>query len=195
MQLEEKKRNRLAVSLLLAGLAVQIGGAFVLSNLAVSPRALQLVMLLFFALSAAGLYLLRCPIGCAGGAAGAVVCLLAMLEVLPANALLTNVLHLVLYLPAQSSLDRSLEQYHSSALTRTLGRRWMWTLVIGRVVSCGAVVMPLFAGAEQASIAQNQLTLAFYVLLALEVIALVATVISYVYQVRYLWRARGVFSE
>ena len=54
---------------------------------------------------------------------------------------------------------------------------------------------PLFAGQDVLSAQQGSYTPLFTLQLALEVIALIAAVLSYIWMVRYLWRVRGLLKE
>ena len=55
--------------------------------------------------------------------------------------------------------------------------------------------LPLFVGEAERSAAQGQYTLLFRVQIVLEITALLAAIVSYVWMVRYLWRAKTLLKE
>ena len=55
--------------------------------------------------------------------------------------------------------------------------------------------LPLFVGQAELSAAQGAYTTLFTLQVVFEMIALLAAIVSYIWMVRYLWRARTLLKE
>ena len=76
-----------------------------------------------------------------------------------------------------------------SKVTRMLGRVWAYATLAQRGASMLGF-LPYFDGQDVLSAQQGSYTTLFTVQLTLEMIALLAAIVSYVWMVRYLWRVR-----
>ena len=108
--------------------------------------------------------------------------------------MLVNLLFLLLYLPMQRGFDRRFRAQDASEQTLRIGRTWALTTLIQRGASMMGF-LPLFEGQTELSVAQGAYTTLFTFQVALEIIALLAAVVSYVWMVRYLWRAKTLLKE
>ena len=111
-----------------------------------------------------------------------------------AGAIAVNLLFLLLYLPLQNGLDREMCAADIPDRARRLGRVWAYATLLQRGASMLGF-LPLFQGQAALSAQQGSYTTLFTVQLALEIIALIAAVVSYIWMVRYLWRARKLLRE
>lgn len=101
---------------------------------------------------------------------------------------------MLLYLPLQNGLDREMCAADIPNRARRLGRVWAYATLLQRGASMLGF-LPLFQGQAALSAQQGSYTTLFTVQLALEIIALIAAVVSYIWMVRYLWRARKLLRE
>ena len=187
-------KARQAASLLLIALAVQLGGSL-LAEMANLDTA-WLIGILFYVLSGWATVLLGSRLSLAAAICGAGVCLALPFSLLPqaASVILTNVIYIALYLPVQRVFDQRLKIADVSRATLTIGRGWSLFTLIGRALSI-ADRLPYFAGQDKLSAAQGHFTALFQAQLAIEVAGLLAVVISYVFMVRYLWRAKNLLTD
>ena len=110
------------------------------------------------------------------------------------GSMVSNLLFLLFYLPLQNRFDRALAAADVSKGTRMIGRMWSYATLVQRGTSMLGFA-PLFAGQDALSAQQGSYTPLFTLQLALEVVALIAAVLSYIWMVRYLWRVRGLLKE
>lgn len=82
----------------------------------------------------------------------------------------------------------------ASEQTLRIGRTWSLTTLIQRGASMMGF-LPLFVGEAERSAAQGAYTTLFTLQVVLEMIALLAATVSYVWMVRYLWRAKTLLKE
>ena len=184
-----------AATLLLAALLLQLAGALLAPHLELRVMSLWLVAA-FYLLTAFSAWSLRCWLGTAGAILGvAVTCLLPAYD-WPSGMVnvLISLSYLVMYLPVQHAMDQVLSENDVSRATLTIGRGWSVSLVISRVASITAF-LPYFEQQAEISAAQGQFTLLFRIQLLLEIAALVVGIVSYVFMVRYLWRARALLRD
>ena len=178
----------------LAALAVQVASALFLGGrLALLGLTLMLGCYLMNAYAA---FRLRAWAALAAAAAGGLLVLLAPGGTEPAwiGNIVVNLLFLLFYLPMQNAMDRALRAADVSRGTLRLGRIW----AVAALVQRGASMMgflPIFAGEAEKSAAQGAYTLLFSLQVGLEVVALIAALVSYVCMVRYLWRAKALLAE
>ena len=178
----------------LAALAVQVASALFLGGrLAVLGLTLMLGCYLMNAYAA---FRLRAWVALGAAAAGGLLVLLAPGGTEPAwmGNIAVNLLFLLFYLPMQSGMDKALRDAHAPTGTQRMGRVW----AIATLVQRGASMMgflPMFAGEAEKSAAQGAYTALFSVQVWLEMIALLAAIVSYVWMVRYLWRAKTLLAE
>ena len=189
------KNARRAAALALAGLGCQLLGALIISVPDWQAASLA-VIAAFYLLTGYAAYLLKSQLAVVAAAAGLALTVLPVASMVPswtANVTV-NLVYIVLYLPMQRAFDRVLYDADVSQRTLTLGRCWVVSLLIGRGASMLGF-MPYFEGQADISAAQGQYTMLFRVQLILEIVALIAALVSYVCMVRYLWRARGLLEE
>ena len=139
---------------------------------------------------------LRSPAPLAASIAGAVFAVLCLggLSAGWVGSMVSNLLFLLFYLPLQNRFDRALAAADVSKGTRMIGRMWSYATLVQRGASMLGFA-PLFAGQDALSAQQGSYTPLFTLQLALEVVALIAAVLSYIWMVRYLWRVRGLLKE
>ena len=138
---------------------------------------------------------LRCTAALAAAAAGAALSVLMMAGASGwAVSMASNLLFLLYYLPLQNAFDRHLAAADVSNGTRRLGRVWACATLIQRGASMLGF-LPCFDGQDVLSLQQGGYTPLFTVQLALEVIALLAAFVSYIWMIRYLCRARVLLRE
>ena len=153
------------------------------------------LLLLCWLMSGYAALRLRCPVALGAAAAGAVLAALSTAGVSGWMVnIASNLLFLLYYLPLQNAFDRRLAAADVSQDTRMLGRVWAYATLTQRGASMLGF-LPYFDGQDVLSAQQGSYTTLFTVQLALEVIALLAAVVSYVWMVRYLWRARTPLHE
>lgn len=141
-------------------------------------------------------YRLRCPAALGAAAAGAVLAAVQLAGIDPgwAGSIAVNLLFLLFYLPLQRGFDEKLYAAHAPEQAHRLGRTWAMATLIQRGASMLGF-LPLFEGQAELSVAQGAYTTLFTLQVALEIIALLAAVVSYVWMVRYLWRAKTLLKE
>ena len=138
---------------------------------------------------------LRCTAALAAAAAGAALCVLMMAGASGwAVSMASNLLFLLYYLPLQNAFDRHLAAADVSNGTRRLGRVWACATLAQRGASMLGF-LPCFDGQDVLSLQRGSYTPLFTVQLALEVIALLAAFVSYIWMIRYLCRARVLLRE
>lgn len=173
----------------LAALVVQVVAAACIGMVgALAGAALMAVCYLMNAWAA---WRLRCFVAMGAALVGCVLTLLLPNGTSPdwIGNMLVNLLFLLMYLPMQRSFDRKFRAQDASEQTLRLGRTWSLTTLLQRGASMMGF-LPLFVGQAELSAAQGAYTTLFTVQVALEMIALLAAIVSYIWMVRYLWRAR-----
>lgn len=108
--------------------------------------------------------------------------------------MLVNLLFLLMYLPMQRGFDKKLRTADVSEQTLRIGRTWSLATLVQRGSSMMGF-LPLFIGQAEISTAQGQYTLLFRVQMLFEIAALLAAIVSYIWMVRYLWRAKTLLKE
>ena len=140
-------------------------------------------------------YRLRCPAALGAAAAGAVLAALSAAGLSGwAVSIASNLLFLLFYLPLQRGFDEKLYAAHAPEQTRRLGRTWAMATLIQRGASMLGF-LPCFQGQDVLSAQQGSFTSLFAVQLVLEMVALIAAIVSYIWMVRYLWRARKLLPK
>lgn len=141
-------------------------------------------------------YRLRCPAALGAAAAGAVLAAVQLAGIDPgwAGSIAVNLLFLLFYLPLQRGFDEKLYAAHAPEQAHCLGRTWAMATLIQRGASMLGF-LPFFQAQAVLSAQQGSFTPLFSVQLVLEIIALIAAVVSYIWMVRYLWRARRLLAE
>lgn len=141
-------------------------------------------------------YRLRCPAALGAAAAGAVLAAVQLAGIDPgwAGSIAVNLLFLLFYLPLQRGFDEKLYAAHAPEQAHRLGRTWAMATLIQRGASMLGF-LPFFQAQTVLSAQQGSFTPLFSVQLVLEIIALIAAVVSYIWMVRYLWRARKLLAE
>ncbi|MDO4270307.1 MAG: hypothetical protein Q4C72_05185 [Eubacteriales bacterium] len=188
MRISRQAARRAAV-LLLAAFVTELIAA--LCGSAPLLRAEMLVLMAAaYGMNAVAAYWLKSWTALAASLAGCALAVLLPGGTNPAwiGNITVNLLYLAIYLPMQAALGRSLGEADVSRGTLTLGRRWAVTLLVGRFLSSAAYLLSELYGVQQGS-------RLFGLQLVLEIAALVAVFASYVYMVRYLWRARTLLAE
>lgn len=141
-------------------------------------------------------YRLRCPAALGAAAVGAVLAAVQLAGIDPgwAGSIAVNLLFLLFYLPLQRGFDEKLYAAHVPERAHRLGRTWAMATLIQRGASMMGF-LPFFQAQAVLSAQQGSFTPLFAVQLVLEIIALIAAVVSYIWMVRYLWRARRLLAE
>ena len=148
------------------------------------------LLLLCWLMSGYAALRLRCLAALGAAAAGAVLAVLSMAGISGWMVnIVSNLLFLLYYLPLQNAFDRKLAAADVSKGTRMLGRVWAYATLAQRGASMLGF-LPYFDGQDVLSAQQGSYTTLFTVQLTLEMIALLAAIVSYVCMVRYLWRVR-----
>lgn len=182
------RKESLAATLLLAALLLQLLGAAL-------PQLVLICVIGFYVLNAVAAALVKTPLALVAAVGGAAFT--AVQGSVQAGAwwstILVNLIYLAMYLPLQAAFGRALFESGASKQTLALGRRWSVALLLARGFSMMGA-MPYFAGQEALSHAQDAPTMLFQLQMGLEVIALIAIVVSYYFMVRYLWRARSLLN-
>lgn len=189
-----RKNAASAAKWTLAALIVQIAAAVCIGKVgALAGAALMAVCYLMNGWAA---WRLRCFAALGAAFVGCVLTLLLPNGTNPAwiGNMLVNLLFLLLYLPMQRGFDRRFRAQDASEQTLRIGRTWALTTLIQRGASMMGF-LPLFEGQAELSVAQGAYTTLFTFQVALEIIALLAAVVSYVWMVRYLWRAKTLLKE
>ena len=141
-------------------------------------------------------YRLRCPAALGAAAAGAVLAAVQLAGIDPgwAGSIAVNLFFLLFYLPLQRGFDEKLYAAHAPEQAHRLGRTWAMATLIQRGASMLGV-LPCFQGQDVLSAQQGSFTSLFAVQLVLEMVALIAAIVSYIWMVRYLWRARKLLPK
>ena len=180
-----------AASWTLIALIVQLAAGVCME--AVGHTAGFVLLLVCWLLNAYAACRLRSPAPLAASIAGAGFAALCLggLSAGWVGSMVSNLLFLLFYLPLQ---NRALAAADVSKGTRMIGRMWSYATLVQRGTSMLGFA-PLFAGQDALSAQQGSYTPLFTLQLALEVVALIAAVLSYIWMVRYLWRVRGLLKE
>ena len=178
----------------LAAFAVQLV-AGVCADVVGKPVGIVLLLVCWL-MNGYAAYRLRCPAALGAAAAGAVLAAVQLAGIDPgwAGSIAVNLLFLLFYLPLQRGFDEKLYAAHAPEQAHRLGRTWAMATLIQRGASMLGF-LPLFEGQAELSVAQGAYTTLFTLQVALEIIALLAAVVSYVWMVRYLWRAKTLLKE
>ena len=141
-------------------------------------------------------YRLRCPAALGAAAAGAVLAAVQLAGIDPgwAGSIAVNLFFLLFYLPLQRGFDEKLYAVHSPGQAHRLGRTWAMATLIQRGASMLGF-LPCFQGQDVLSAQQGSFTSLFAVQIVLEMVALIAAIVSYIWMVRYLWRARRLLPK
>ena len=141
-------------------------------------------------------YRLRCPAALGAAAAGAVLATVQLAGIDPgwAGSIAVNLFFLLFYLPLQRGFDEKLYAAHAPEQAHRLGRTWAMATLIQRGASMLGF-LPCFQGQDVLSAQQGSFTSLFAVQLVLEMVALIAAIVSYIWMVRYLWRARKLLPK
>ncbi len=178
----------------LAALVVQVAAAVCIGM--VGTLAGAALMAVCYLMNAWAAWRLRCPVALSAALIGCVLTLLLPNGTNPdwIGNMLVNLLFLLMYLPLQRSFDRKFRALDASEQTLRLGRTWSMTTLIQRGASMMGF-LPLFVGQAELSAAQGAYTTLFTLQVVFEMIALLAAIVSYIWMVRYLWRARTLLKE
>ena len=178
----------------LAAFAVQLV-AGVCADVVGKPVGIVLLLVCWL-MNGYAAYRLRCPAALGAAAAGAVLAAVQLAGIDPgwAGSIAVNLFFLLFYLPLQRGFDEKLYAAHAPEQAHRLGRTWAMATLIQRGASMLGF-LPLFEGQAELSVAQGAYTTLFTLQVALEIIALLAAVVSYVWMVRYLWRAKTLLKE
>lgn len=177
----------------LAALAVQLI-AGVCADMVGKPAGMALLLICWL-MNGYAAYRLRCPAALGAAAAGAVLAALSAAGLSGwAVSIASNLLFLLFYLPMQRGFDEKLYAVHAPEQMHRLGRTWAMATLIQRGASMLGF-LPCFQGQDVLSAQQGSYTPLFAVQLVLEIIALIAAIVSYIWMVRYLWRARKLLPK
>lgn len=187
MKTAQQSARRAAVWAL-AAFVVQLVGAACDFSAGTALSAL-VCMAAFYLMNAYAAYLLKSWTAVAAAVAGALLVVLLPGGTEPAwiGNIAVNLVYLAIYLPMQQAWDRHLSEADVSRASLSIGRGWVIAMLIGRGSSIGGF-MPAFEGLQPG----DQL---FSLVLMLEVVALIAGFTSYVFMVRYLWRAKRLLAD
>ena len=177
----------------LAALAVQLI-AGVCADMVGKPAGMALLLICWL-MNGYAAYRLRCPAALGAAAAGAVLAALSAAGLSGwAVSIASNLLFLLFYLPMQRGFDEKLYAAHVPEQAHRLGRVWAMATLIQRGASMLGF-LPCFQGQDVLSAQQGSFTSLFAVQLVLEMVALIAAIVSYIWMVRYLWRARRLLPK
>lgn len=177
----------------LAALAVQLI-AGVCADMVGKPAGMALLLICWL-MNGYAAYRLRCPAALGAAAAGAVLAALSAAGLSGwAVSIASNLLFLLFYLPLQRGFDEKLYAAHVPEQAHRLGRVWAMATLIQRGASMLGF-LPCFQGQDVLSAQQGSFTSLFAVQLVLEMVALIAAIVSYIWMVRYLWRARRLLPK
>ena len=153
------------------------------------------LLLLCWLMSGYAALRLRCLAALSAAAAGAVLAVLSMAGISGWMVnIVSNLLFLLFYLPLQRGFDEKLYAAHVPEQAHRLGRVWAMATLIQRGASMLGF-LPCFQGQDVLSAQQGSFTSLFAVQLVLEMVALIAAIVSYIWMVRYLWRARRLLPK
>lgn len=178
----------------LVAFAVQLVAAVCVDAVGQVPG--MVLMLACWLMNAYAAFRLRCWVSLAAAFAGAALVLVRLsgADTGALSDIAVNLFFLLYYLPLERGFDEQLRAADVSEKTLRLGRTWALMTLIQRGASMMGF-LPYFEGQDVLSVQQGSYTTLFCVQLGLEVIALLAAVIAYIWMVRYLWRARVLLNE
>lgn len=177
----------------LAAFAVQLI-AGVCADMVGKPAGMALLLACWL-MNGYAAYRLRCPAALGAAAAGAALAALSAAGLSGwAVSIASNLLFLLFYLPMQRGFDEKLYAAHAPEQAHRLGRTWAMATLIQRGASMLGF-LPCFQGQDVLSAQQGSFTSLFAVQLVLEMVALIAAIVSYIWMVRYLWRARKLLPK
>lgn len=177
----------------LAAFAVQLI-AGVCADMVGKPAGMALLLICWL-MNGYAAYRQRCPAALGAAAAGAVLAALSAAGLSGwAVSIASNLLFLLFYLPLQRGFDEKLYAAHVPEQAHRLGRVWAMATLIQRGASMLGF-LPCFQGQDVLSAQQGSFTSLFAVQLVLEMVALIAAIVSYIWMVRYLWRARRLLPK
>lgn len=198
-----ENRNRWiqqAAVLLLVSLLVQFLGSLLLNrvsgNKQIATAILESILYLLTALAAQrmqnGEKHRWIPSIIAGIGAVWAWCKLFIMPSDTVRGITANLLFLAIYLLMQLEFDAECVRIQVSNATRRLGQGWRIFLSIGRLSSIAGYLL-MDAKLQGGMVTADSLTPAMQIGVWVEVLAMLATLLSYIYQVRYLWRIKSLF--
>lgn len=177
----------------LTAFAVQLI-AGVCADMVGKPAGMALLLICWL-MNGYAAYRLRCPAALGAAAAGAALAALSAAGLSGwAVSIASNLLFLLFYLPLQRGFDEKLYAAYAPEQAHRLGRTWAMATLIQRGASMLGF-LPCFQGQDVLSAQQGSYTPLFAVQLVLEMVALIAAIVSYIWMVRYLWRARRLLPK
>lgn len=178
----------------LAALAVQVAAAVCIGM--VGALAGLVLMAVCYLMNAWAAWRLRCFVALGVSVVGCALTVLLPNGTNPdwVGNMLVNLLFLLIYLPMQRGFDQKFRALDASEQTLRIGRTWSLFTLVQRGASMMGF-LPLFVGQAELSAAQGAYTTLFTVQVVLEMVALLAAIVSYIWMVRYLWRARTLLKE
>ena len=178
----------------LAALVVQVAAAACIGM--VGALAGLVFMAVCYLMNAWAAWRLRCFVALGASVVGCVLTVLLPNGTNPdwIGNMLVNLLFLLIYLPMQRGFDQKFRALDAPEQTLRIGRTWSLATLIQRGASMMGF-LPLFVGQAELSAAQGAYTTLFTVQVVLEMVALLAAIVSYIWMVRYLWRARTLLKE
>ena len=178
----------------LAALVVQVAAAACIGM--VGALAGLVFMAVCYLMNAWAAWRLRCFVALGASVVGCVLTVLLPNGTNPdwIGNMLVNLLFLLIYLPMQRGFDQKFRALDAPEQTLRIGRTWSLATLIQRGASMMGF-LPLFVGQAELSAAQGAYTTLFTVQVVLEMVALLAAIVSYIWMVRYLWRAITLLKE
>ena len=178
----------------LAALVVQVAAAACIGM--VGALAGLVFMAVCYLMNAWAAWRLRCFVALGASVVGCVLTVLLPNGTNPdwIGNMLVNLLFLLIYLPMQRGFDQKFRALDAPEQTLRIGRTWSLATLIQRGASMMGF-LPLFVGQAELSAAQGAYTTLFTVQVVLEMVALLAAIVSYIWMVRYLWRAKTLLKE
>ena len=175
----------------LAAFAAQIVASLFLNG-TLRPVGM-LLMALCYLMNAFAAFWLRCWVALGASAVGALLTVTVPNGTDP--AWVGNMaVNLLFPRPWARYLARGRRAPDASEQTLRLGRTWAMATLVQRGASMMGF-LPYFEGQAELSVQQGAYTVLFCVQMGLEVVALLAAVVSYAWMVRYLWRAKTLLAE
>ena len=183
-----------AANWVLIAFVVQVAAAF--SPTLLGETAELVLLAASYLMNGWAAWRLRCPVALGAALVGCALALLLPNGTNPAwiGNMLVNLLFLLIYLPMQRGFDQKFRALDASEQTLRIGRTWSLFTLVQRGASMMGF-LPLFVGQAELSAAQGAYTTLFTVQVVLEMVALLAAIVSYIWMVRYLWRARTLLKE
>lgn len=183
-----------AANWVLIAFVVQVAAAF--SPTLLGETAELVLLAASYLMNGWAAWRLRCFVALGASVIGCVLTVLLPNGTNPAwvGNMLVNLLFLLIYLPMQRGFDQKFCALDASEQTLRIGRTWSLFTLVQRGASMMGF-LPLFVGQAELSAAQGAYTTLFTIQVVLEMVALLAAIVSYIWMVRYLWRARTLLKE